>query len=257
MTANALSVADIPVRQDSEGRYCLNDLHQAAGHAQRHRPRYWLANRQTQALVAEMAIGGIPPIAAKQRLGTFVCRELVYAYAMWISPAFHLKVIRAYDAWVRQTASPSPDPLAQLDDPAALRGLLLTYATRRLALEQAVADAQPKLAALDRLATADGTLCLTDAAKALQLQPKRLIEWLLAHRWLYRRPGANTYVAHQTKIQAGLVTMKLHLIVGRTGSRLVEQVRLTAKGLTRLSLAIPDEAPTRRRPTASTTPGHV
>jgi hypothetical protein len=94
---------------DAEGRYCLNDLHRAAGGEKRHQPSDWLRLQQTQDLVAELAttsIPGIPGIESKQGLGTYVAKELVYAYAMWISAAFHLKVIRAYDAMVTQ---PTPN----------------------------------------------------------------------------------------------------------------------------------------------------
>jgi hypothetical protein len=98
-----LIISDLTIRQDAEGRFCLNDLHRAAGGEAKHRPNYFLGNQQTIDLIKEIEIAGIPAILSKQGLGTFVCKELVYAYGMWISPAFHLKVIRAYDALVSQS----------------------------------------------------------------------------------------------------------------------------------------------------------
>lgn len=94
-----LTVCGVAIKQDAEGRYCLNDFHRAAGDDQKHRPKYWLENCNTQALVAEIEKGGFPPVSVKpgRSGGTFVVKELVYAYAMWISPKFHLEVIRSYD----------------------------------------------------------------------------------------------------------------------------------------------------------------
>ncbi|AFC86370.1 KilA-N domain-containing protein [Frateuria aurantia] len=100
---DGLSIASTSIRMDKAGRYCLNDLHQAAGGEQRHRPKYWLENQQTQDLVAEIEKGGITPIASKQRIGTYVIKQLAIAYATWVSPAFYLRVINAYEASTHRT----------------------------------------------------------------------------------------------------------------------------------------------------------
>ncbi|BCZ76145.1 DNA-binding protein, KilA-N domain [Komagataeibacter phage phiKX2] len=101
----SLTILSTAIRQDAEGRFCLNDCHKAAGGDAAKRPGEWMRNEQTQALIAEMTDAGISasPVFSKKggiNQGTYVAKELVYAYAMWISPAFHLQVIRAFDAMV-------------------------------------------------------------------------------------------------------------------------------------------------------------
>lgn len=110
-----LIVAKTQVAQDSHGLYSLNDLHRAGGGEAKHKPSEWLRNQQTQELVQEIGKAGIPALTTKRggkSPGTYVCKELVYAYAMWISPKFHLAVIRAYDAMASQ---PANDPKVPMD----------------------------------------------------------------------------------------------------------------------------------------------
>ncbi len=103
-----LNIADTRIRQDAAGRYNLSDLYQAAGSQPRQRPSYWLTNSRTKKLIDTLKLeAGIPasnfPVNTVKGHGitaTYVVKELVYDYAMWVSPAFQLKVIRAYDALV-------------------------------------------------------------------------------------------------------------------------------------------------------------
>ncbi len=117
-----LTIGEFTIHQDEDGRYCLNDLHRASGGEDKHKPKYWVNLVQTKDLVNEICKGEIPPLEQDRLVktvhggnnrGTYVSKDLVYSYAMWISPKFHLMVIRAYDSlvmeWIlneKQTISP-------------------------------------------------------------------------------------------------------------------------------------------------------
>lgn len=146
-----ITIANTIIRQDHAGRFCLNDLHKAAGAQKKHRPSEWLRNKQTQELIEEISIAGITAIETSQKIGTFSCRDLVYAYATWISPAFFLKVIRAYDARVTEPPAVMPgqverlaiaDPISPAELEEVLARPVVISAAEYLALTQGRA-AQP------------------------------------------------------------------------------------------------------------------
>lgn len=135
--AQQLTVADIAVRQDSEGRFNLNDLHKAAGGERRYDTREFLDRDHTKELVSELEsqLTEIPVNKKPGRYGgTFVVEDLVYTYAMWISPAFHLKVVRAY-----RQANANPQP-AQPQVPQTMAQALRFAAEQAEQIEQLESD---------------------------------------------------------------------------------------------------------------------
>ena len=105
---SALTIGETSVRQVG-GLFSLNDLHKAAGSEAKHEPNQFTRLDQTQALIAEIKSADSRNCIETRRGangGTYACRELVIAYAAWISAAFHLKVIRVFLA----VAAPQPTP---------------------------------------------------------------------------------------------------------------------------------------------------
>lgn len=146
----------------------------------------------------------------------------------------HLRA-RIIDRWA-ELEERAADPIKMLGDPAAMRGLLLTYTEKVLELQGEVEEMRPQVQALERIAISEGSMCITDAAKTLQVQPKALFSFLRAHGWIYTRQGSNEYIAYQSKLQSGLLEHKTTVVTRSDGSeKTTTQVRVTSKGLTRLA----------------------
>lgn len=162
-------------------------------------------------------------------LGRELTETLITGYSI---PLRHKVIKRLHE--LEQQAPTIPRTL-----PEALR-LAADLAEQNNGLRLVVQQQAPQVAALSRIATSRGTMCLTDAAKHLGVRRKELLHWLAEHRWIYRREGCAHWLGFQPRLDAGLLEHKVTVLgVEDDGlQRLASQVRVTPKGLTHLAQKI-------------------
>lgn len=191
--------------------------------------------------------GNETPYTHPQNGQTYTEFRLTYRDTMVVVSGYSVELrAKIIDRWqeLEAQATAVRDPMEILRDPVAMRTLLLGYTEKVLALEHQVEALAPKAHALDRLETGtDGSFCLTDAAKALQVQPRKFIARLQQMGWIYRRPMGSGWLAYQDRLTVGVMEHKVTTGEKSDGSEWTStQVRVTAKGMARLALLIGQEA---------------
>lgn len=231
-----LTIVDTVIRRDGAGRYCVNDLHRASGGNPKDKPGNWLANGQTKALIAELdGPAGIPagPLATVNdgiNNGTYVAELLVIAYAAWISPAFHVRVLTAYRNLVAQATLPAiPDFRNPAAAARAWAEQFEAAEALRIQTEQQAAQlalAAPRVEFAEALMNSEGTAKVGDVAKTLGLPVMKL------HRAL-RMKGViladNTPAAQY--VDKGYFKPATHRQQVGGGERLRIYTRVTVRGI--------------------------
>lgn len=128
-----LTILKTAIRQ-FDNLYSLNDLHQISGNNQAQKPSNFTRLETTQELVSEIqkedpTTQPLKTLRGTQG-GTYACEELALAYAMWISPKFHLVVLRAFLAMHK----------GELQNSAQIAPLTITPEQQR-AIQEAVQQA--------------------------------------------------------------------------------------------------------------------
>ena len=97
-----LILNEVTITKDDHGRFSLNDLHKAAGGDNKYKPSLFYRSGSFSDVVEVLTAQNraFNPIEKKQGRyngGTWVCKELVYKYAMWVNPKFEVMVIQTFD----------------------------------------------------------------------------------------------------------------------------------------------------------------
>ena len=173
--------------------------------------------------------------SAKGQTPAFEAIEMTQDQCKLVAMRESKSVRRHVLARLKELEAKATQPAFQI--PATLSAALRLAAEQAEQIEQQQAQlaiTTPKAQALDRIAQADGEKCISDAAKAMQMPPRKLFTWMDKNGWIFRR--GNKWVAYQNKIHSGCLTHRVTLVELKNGAtKEVDQVMVTPKGQTKLA----------------------
>ena len=161
-------------------------------------------------------------------LNRLQCLDLVSGY----NPELRIRIIRRLaelEEQIRQPVHAIPQTYAEA---LQLAADMAKENERQAAL---LAEAAPKVQALERISRADGDCCITDAAKLLKVRPRELFDWLSANAWIYKRNGRGAWIGYQDKVQAGYLRHSEYCYNNGSDEFLRVQVNVTPKGIAKLA----------------------
>lgn len=152
-------------------------------------------------------------------------RELTETLLTGYSAPLRRKVIARLRE-LEQAAKPVP---LDFSNPAVVLGVISH-------LQETVTEQQGRLKKLDRLEGAKGSMCISDAAKTLDVKRNDLFTFMATRRWIFKRTGSKAWLAYDTVRHAGLMEHDDHMYMDEEGrERIATRALVTAKGLVKLA----------------------
>lgn len=255
-----MKIDNVELLMDKEGRYNLASLAKAAkaqGITKDVRPAEFLAlDRVTDTIeILKGESDLILPVAKVRGRhgGTYVVEELVVMYASWVSIEFNLKVTRVFLRRNNIVQFPTPEAATKEISGDYLIALgqqinvhkkeTIKAKARILELEvrekEIMEKNKPIIDGMNNICDSDTTYTQRVASKILQVKPSELAYELKVRRWAFKEKdldgkSVGPYIGYQSAIDTGYMKHIMH-DVGRNEVKMVQQARVTSKGLAKLA----------------------
>lgn len=143
---------------------------------------------------------------------------------------------RIIDRWQELETAVAARPVLDFSDPKVMLGVFNHLQEQVQAKEVIIEEQGERLKKLDRLERAYGSMCISDAAKTLNVQRNQLFAVMSARRWIFKRAGSKSWLAYDDIRKAGLMEHDDHLYLDGEGrERIATRALVTAKGLVKLA----------------------